>query len=136
MNINFCTVDDVSAQTSCVISPNLTTLTIRDDLVRNVELHCQCMDGNGIITGTRWFAGNTLVNDTGRPYSTTNAVPSRLNFSAPFTNADSGTYTCSPNDIFPTRPPGDAITLSTASEQLCSYVTAYNDTQQSSYTCT
>ena len=42
-----CTVDDVSAQTSCVISPNLTNLTIRDGLVRNVELHCQCMDGNG-----------------------------------------------------------------------------------------
>ena len=76
------------------------------------------MDGNGIITGTRWFAGDTLVpqSDLNRPHSTTNIVPSRLNFSAPFTNADSGTYTCSPNNMFPTRPPGDAITLSTASE--------------------
>ena len=113
-----CTVDDVSAQTSCVISPNLTNLTIRDGLVRNVELHCQCMDSNGIITGTRWFAGNTLVaqNDSDRPYSTTNTVPSRFLFSAPFTNADSGTYTCSPNDTFPTRQPGDAITLIATSE--------------------
>ena len=76
------------------------------------------MDDNGIITGTRWFAGNTLVSqsDSNRPNSTTNTVPSRLLFSAPFTNADSGTYTCSPNNMFPTIPPGDAITLSAASE--------------------
>ena len=91
---------------------------IRDGLVRNIELHCQCIDGNGIITGTRWFTGNTLVSqsNSNRPYSTTDTVPSRLNFSAPFTNADSGTYTCSPNNMFPTTPPGDAITLSAASE--------------------
>ena len=114
----FCTVDDVSAQTSCVISPNLTTLTIRDGVVRNIELHCQCMDDNGIITGTRWFAGNTLVSqsDSNRPYSTTNTVPSRLMLNMPFTDADSGTYTCSPNNMFPTIPPGDVITLSAASE--------------------
>ena len=89
---------------------------IRNGLQQNIELHCQCMDGNGIITGTRWFAGNALVNDTGRPYSTTNIVPSRLVFSAPFTGADNGTYTCSPNDMFPTIPPGDAITLIAACE--------------------
>ena len=76
------------------------------------------MDDNGIITGARWFAGNTLVpqSNISRPYSTTNTVPSRLLFSAPFTNADSGTYTCSPNDTFPNIPPGDVITLSAASE--------------------
>ena len=76
------------------------------------------MDGNGIIIGTRWFAGNTLVpqSDSNHPYSTTNTVPSRLMLSMPFTGADNGTYTCSPNDIFPTIPPGDAITLSAASE--------------------
>ena len=111
-----CTVDDVSAQTSCVISPNLTNLTIRNPLARDIEFHCQCMDDNGVITGTRWFRGNTLVsqNNTSRAYST-NTVPSRLNFRARFTDADIGTYTCSPNDMFPTIPPGDAITLSAES---------------------
>ena len=83
------------------------------------------MDDNGLITGTRWFAGNTLVNDTGRPYSTTSTVPSRLMFSMPFTNADNGTYTCSPNNIFPTIPPGDAITLNTASEYVCIHIYFY-----------
>ena len=57
----FCTVDDASAQASCVISPDLATLTIRDGLVRNVELHCQCMDDSGIITGASWFYGSTLL---------------------------------------------------------------------------
>ena len=76
------------------------------------------MDDNRIISGTRWFRGNTLVpqSDSNRPYSTTNTVPSRLLFSSPFTNADSGTYTCSPNNVFPNTPPGDAFTLSAASE--------------------
>ena len=83
------------------------------------------MDDNGIITATRWFRGNTLISqsDSDRPYSTTNTVPSRLLFSMPFTNADNGTYTCSPNDMFPNIPPGDAITLSAAGEQLyCYYI--------------
>ena len=77
------------------------------------------MDDNGIIIGTRWFRGNTLVSqsDTDRPYST-NTVPSRLIFSSTFTNADVGTYTCSPNSTFPTIPPGDAITLSAGSEYI------------------
>ena len=118
-----CTVDDVSAQTSCVISPDLTALTIRNPQGRPIEFHCQCMDGNGIITGTRWFAGSTLISqsDTDRPYST-NTVPSRLIFSSPFTDADIGTYTCSPDSTFPTIPPGDAITLSTGSEYVRSYI--------------
>ena len=42
--------------------------------------------------------------------------------SAPFTNADIGTYTCSPNDMFPTIPPGDAITLSAASEYVHNFI--------------
>ena len=43
---------------------------IRDQIRRPVELHCQCMDYNGIITGTRWFHGSTLVSQdaTNRPY--------------------------------------------------------------------
>ena len=49
------TVDDVSAQ--CVISPDLTTLTIANGLTRDVEFHCQCMDGNA-----RWlFSNGTLA---------------------------------------------------------------------------
>ena len=81
------------------------------------------MDSNGIITGTRWFLGNTLVSqsDTHRPYSTS-TVPSRLIFSNGFTDAYIGTYTCSPNSTFPTIPPGDAITLSAGSEYIRSYI--------------
>ena len=77
------------------------------------------MDGNGITTGTRWFAGSTLVSqsDADRLYST-NTAPSRLIFSDGFTNADIGTYTCSPNNMFPTIPPGDTITLSAGSEYI------------------
>ena len=109
-------VDNVSAQTSCVISPDLDMLTIRDPLGRDVELHCQCMDDNGIITGTRWFSNMTTIvptDNSNRPYSTGNA-PSRLIFTMPFTNSDTGTYTCSPDNTFPTIPPGDSITLNTA----------------------
>ena len=145
MNIKYyylCTVDDVSAQTSCVISPDLTALTLRNPLGRPIEFHCQCMDDNGIITGIRWFNGSTLVyqNESFRPYST-NTVPSRLIFSSPFTDADNGTYTCSPNSTYPTIPPGDAITLSAGSEYvrsyiavlLCIYYLANSDTQQYRY---
>ena len=110
-------VDNVSAQTSCVINPDLNILTIRDNLAgRNVELHCQCMDDNGIISGTRWFLpdmGIVSTDDSNRPYSNGTA-PSRLIFTSPFNNSDTGTYTCSPDDTFPTIPPGDNITLNTA----------------------
>ena len=91
-------------------------LTIRDPLGRNIEIHCQCMDDNGIITGTRWFLPNMSIVSTdnlSRPYSTGNA-PSRLIIASPFTSADMGAYTCSSDDIFPTIPPGDSITLNTA----------------------
>ena len=109
-------VDNVSDQTSCVISPNLDMLTINDGLGRTVDLHCQCMDDNGIITGTRWFLPNMNIVSTdssNRPYSTGHA-PSRLIFTNPFANTDTGTYTCSPNSTFPTIPSGDSITLNTA----------------------
>ena len=57
-------------QTICVISPNITTLTIRDGLARDIEFHCQCMDDNGMmITGTRWFFNGSLIltrDDTNR----------------------------------------------------------------------
>ena len=91
-------------------------LTIRNGLGRDVELHCQCMDDNGIITGTRWFFPNMSVVSTdssARPYSNGTA-PSRLIFTNPFTNSDTGTYTCSPGSTFPTIPPGDSFTLNTA----------------------
>ena len=110
------TVDNASAQTSCVINPDFDMLTIRNQLGRDVELHCQCMDDNGIITGTRWFLPNMSMvsaDSSARPNSTGNA-PSRLIFTRPFTNSDAGTYTCSPDNTFPTIPPGDSITLNTA----------------------
>ena len=110
----FCTVD---AQASCVINPNITTLTLRDGLVRNVEFHCQCRDGNGMITtGTSWFhngASTTItLDDPNLPTNTHNI----LFIAAPFDSSDSGTYTCSPITTFPTTPPGDVITLNAGSE--------------------
>ena len=109
-------VNDVSAQTSCVISPDLDMLTIRNNLGRDVELHCQCMDDNRIINGTRWFSNMTTIvptDNSNRPYST-GTTPSRLIFTNPFTNSDAGTYTCSFDNTFPTIQPGDSITLNTA----------------------
>ena len=115
-----CTVDDVSAQTRCVISPDLDMLTIRNPLGRDVDLHCQCMDDNGIINGTRWFLPDMSIvstDNSSRPYSTGTA-PSRLIFTSPFTDSDAGRYTCSPNDTFPTIPPGDSVTLSSAGKHV------------------
>ena len=102
-------------------------LTIRNPLVRDVELHCQCMDDNGIITGTRWFLPNMSIVSTdssNRPYSTGTA-PSRLLFSSPFTNSDTGSYTCSPNDTYPTIPSGDSITLNTAGKYVMIHIRSY-----------
>ena len=107
-----CTVDDVSAQTSCVISPNLTTLTIANGLVRDVEFHCQCMDSNGMmITGTRWF----LPNGTAAPTRDLNIPPVTLYIASLFNSSDAGTYICSPNNMAD-NPSRDTITLITASE--------------------
>ena len=115
----FCTV---SAQTSCVISPDLDMLTINDGLRRDVELHCQCMNDNGIVSGTRWFLPNTSVVSTdssNRPYSTGTA-PSRLIIASPFTSADMGAYTCSPDCSFP---PQDSITLNAAGKYVsCCFI--------------
>ena len=119
-----CTVDEVSAQTSCVISPDFDMLIIRNPLARDVELHCQCIGDNGIITGTRWFLPNMSIVSTDssiRPYSTGTA-PSRLIIASPFTNTDTGTYTCSSDNTFPSIPPGDNITLNAA----CKYYDMYN----------
>ena len=136
---SFFTVDDVSAQTSCVISPDLDMLTTRSPLGRDVELHCQCMDDNGIITGTRWFSDMTTIvptDSSSRPYSTGTA-PSRLIFTSPFTNSDTGIYTCSPDSTFPTIPPGDSITLNAAGKYVHIYCVAdsYKYLPGINYTC-
>ena len=119
-----CTVDDVSAQTSCAVGPNLTTLTIRDGLERDVELHCQCMDDNGMmITGTRWFHNGSLVttqnasSNVTAPYQI-NTTPITLYINVPFTtdHSHTGTYTCSPNSMSSASPPGDTITLNAGGE--------------------
>ena len=108
-----CAVDDVSAQTSCVISPNLTALAIADGLTRDVEFHCQCMDINGMmITGTRWL----LSDGTSAPtQNNLNIPPAVLYIASPFGSSDAGTYICSPNNMA-TDPSRDTITLSTESE--------------------
>ena len=110
-----CTVDDVSAQTSCVIGPNLDTLTIADGLQRDVEFHCQCMDSNGMmITGTRWL----LPDGTAAPTRDLNISPALLYINSPFDSSDAVTYICSPNNMT-NNPSRDMITLSTGSEYAC-----------------
>ena len=118
-----CTVDDVSAQTSCVISPNITNLTIANNLARDVEFHCQCMDDNGMmIIGTRWFHnGSSVITQNASSNITTpyqiNTTPTTLYINRPFTTDRSytGTYTCSPNKMSST-PPGVTINLNAGSE--------------------
>ena len=116
----FCAV-----QPTCIISPKFTALTIRDGLLRDIELHCQCTDDNEIIAGTRWFFNSSLVltgGDTNRPtnapyYIDTN--PTTLYIDRPFNDLfHSGTYTCLPNSVLSNASPEDTITLSAASE-LC-----------------
>ena len=124
-SIYLCTVDDVSAQTSCVISPNITALTIANGLTRDVEFHCQCTDDNGMmITGTRWFHNGSSVSiQNARSSSITapyqiNTTPTTLYINQQFTTDRSltGTYTCSPNSMSTASPPGDTITLNAGSE--------------------
>ena len=101
---------DVSAR--CVISPNLTTLTIADGLTRDVEFHCQCMDSNGMrITGTRWL----LPNGNAAPTQDLNIPPAVLYIASPFDSSDAGTYICSPNNMA-NDPSRDTITLNAESE--------------------
>ena len=83
--INLCTVDDVSAQTSCIISPDFDDLTIADGLQRDVEFHCQCIDSNGMmITGTRWL----LANGNAAHTQNLNIPPVVLYIAMPFDNPD------------------------------------------------
>ena len=117
------TVGDVSALTSCAITPDFDMLTIRNRIGRTVELLCQCMDDNGMITAARWFLSdmNMVPTDSSnRPYSNGTA-PSRLIFTNRFINSDAGTYTCSPSSTFPTIPPGDSIILTTAGKYIIIY---------------
>ena len=117
----------MSAQTSCVISPNITTLTLANGLTRDVEFHCQCMDDNGMmITGTRWFHNgssvttqNAISSSITAPYQI-NTTPTTLYINLPFTTdrSHTGTYTCSPNSMSST-PPGDTITLNAGGEYVC-----------------
>ena len=109
---------------TCVIGPNIPTLTINNGLGRAVELHCQCMYVNGMmITGTRWFRGNSLVG-TGTSQNNPHyiaGVPSRLIFPFRFRSHYDGTYTCSPDDTFPTGSSGDTIALNAGSEYVAIY---------------
>ena len=107
-----CTVDDVSAQTSCAISPNLNNLRIANGLTRDVEFHCQCMDSNGMmITGTRWL----LSNGNAAPTQDLNIPPTVLYITRPFDSSDAQTYTCSRNNMV-TDSSRDTIILRTGSE--------------------
>ena len=111
---SFCVFNDGIAQ-SCVISPNISSLTIRNRLQRDIELHCQCVDVKGIpLTGARWFSGNNLIlaqsgqSDNRNPYYIDD-VPSRLIIaSGTFMGSLATTYTCGLSDI---APPRDTIIL-------------------------
>ena len=97
---------------SCVVSPDLTTLTIADGLTRDVEFHCQCMDSNGtMITGTRWF----LSNGNAAPTQNVSIPPAVLYIASPFDSSDAGTYICSPNNMA-YDPSRDTIELTAESE--------------------
>ena len=119
--IYICIVDDVAAQ-SCEIRPNLTNLTLRNELLRDIELHCQCLNMNGEVTETWWFFRNNVVSRNGsdRPYSTT-TDPSRLIISAPYTGADAGVYTCGNNNTLSATSARDMITLNAQGEYVCSF---------------
>ena len=106
----FCAVDDVSAQ--CVISPNITTLTIANGLTRDVEFHCQCMDGNA-----RWF----LPNGNSATTQNFNIPPVVLLIAGGFGSSNAGEYTCSPNNML-NDSSRDTITLSAESEYVAIYI--------------
>ena len=111
---SFCVFNGLIAQ-SCVISPSINSLTIRNRLQRDIELHCQCVDVKGIpLTGAQWFSGNNLIlarsgqSDNRNPYYIDD-VPSRLIIaSGTFMGSLATTYTCGLSD---TAPPRDTITL-------------------------
>ena len=115
------TEDVVSARVSCVISPNLTSLIVADRLLQDVELHCQCMDDNGIITKPSWFFGGSLVNTQESVNDDVaswrqhiyyiNTVPNTLMVKRVFSMHRNGIYTCAPTSTSHTRPSADTITL-------------------------
>ena len=104
----------------------MASLAIRDNLVRNVEFHCQCMDDNGMITtGTSWFRGSTLYTGTLDDPNLPTDAPSILFIAMPFNNSVAGTYTCSPDSTFPNVPPGDSITLNAQGEYIAICIVLY-----------
>ena len=117
---------------NCVItSTSFTFLNIRYALNRVVELNCQCMDSIGVlITETRWFFNGNLVltqddgnYNSGDPYYNSTA-PATLLIDIGINVTHNGTYTCSPNNMFPTLPPGDAIAINITGENdicICMY---------------
>ena len=115
-----CTVDDVPAQ-SCVISPNISSLMIRNNLGRNVEIHCQCIAANGMMINGMWFRGNnnnalpTGDSTSTNPYQINNTTRNILFFNPPFTSSFAATYYCSPDNMR-TNMNGDNIVLSTQSK--------------------
>ena len=106
----FCTVGGVSAQ--CVISPNLDRLIIADGLTRDVEFHCQCIDGNA-----SWL----FSNGSSAPTQSFNIPPVVLLLASPFNDDDDGTYICSANNML-NDPSRDTISLILRSEYVAIYV--------------
>ena len=98
-------------------------MIIVDELARNVEFHCQCMDDNGMmITGTRWL----LSDGTSAPTQNFNIPPAVLLIAHPFDSTDAGIYICSPNNM-QNDPSRDTITLSTGSEYAATLIcNSYN----------
>ena len=112
----------MSAQ--CVISPNITTLTIADGLTRAVEFHCQCMDGNA-----RWL----LSNGNSAPTQNLNIPPAVLFIADGFGSSNAGTYTCSSNNML-NDPSDDTIILSAGSEYVTTYIFVINIQTATKYT--
>ena len=93
--------------------------------MRNVELHCQCVNSSGIlISGTRWFYNGRIVpirateSSSGATYQTNSIARSILFINRAFTGAThAGTYTCSPNNmLYSTTSGSNKITLVSDSE--------------------
>ena len=97
--------------------------------MQNIELHCQCMNSDGmIITGARWFYNGTIVpfgtteSTSGAIYQNNSIARNILFINQPFIRAShAGTYTCSPNDVLSSGP---QITLNATSSKLL-YVYVY-----------
>ena len=93
--------------------------------MRDVELHCQCVNSSGIlIFGTRWFYNGRIVpirtteSSSGATYQTNSISRNILFINQPFTGSShAGTYTCSPNNVlYSTTSGSDEITLNSTCE--------------------